>query len=190
MTRDEMIEILEGIDRDEDVPATARVTAIRTLREFDQPRQPPPGAFADLNELAPRRPSGRRDDAQTANHAVCGPGQCRVTVSQPLTGESWGARRLGRVGVPATGFPIAGDLDVGSTTGVAGSNRWPDSFLATTHGSSSECAWRPDRSAPGRVHVQLGCASRLRRAWCRFRAWCLSEALRGPPAEPPTTRSL
>jgi hypothetical protein len=56
MTRDEMIEILEGIARDEDVPATARVTAIPTLREFDQPRQPPSGAFADLDELAPRRP--------------------------------------------------------------------------------------------------------------------------------------
>ena len=56
MTRDEMVEILEGIARDEDVPATARVTAIRTLREFDQPPRPPSGTFADLDELAPRRP--------------------------------------------------------------------------------------------------------------------------------------
>jgi hypothetical protein len=56
MTRDEMVEILEGIARDEDVPATARVTAIRTLREFDQRREPPSGTFADLDELAPRRP--------------------------------------------------------------------------------------------------------------------------------------
>ncbi|MGH2926114.1 MAG: hypothetical protein ACRDK1_09110 [Solirubrobacterales bacterium] len=55
MTRDEMVEILDGIARNEDVPATARVTPIRTLREFDQQRQPSSGAFADLDELAQRR---------------------------------------------------------------------------------------------------------------------------------------
>jgi len=55
MTEDEMIEVLEAIIRDEDVPATARVTAIRTLRQFDDDEKRPNGAFADLDELAPRR---------------------------------------------------------------------------------------------------------------------------------------
>ena len=41
-----MIRILEEIIRDPDTNATARCTAIRTLREF--PQQPESSAFADL----------------------------------------------------------------------------------------------------------------------------------------------
>jgi hypothetical protein len=58
MTRSEMIEILVGIARDEDVPATARVTAIRTLREFDDGVDEEPhdgGVFADLDTARSRR---------------------------------------------------------------------------------------------------------------------------------------
>ena len=60
MTTDEMIEILEGIIRDEKTNATARCTAIRTLmqieddagsRELDENSN----GFAELDALAPRR---------------------------------------------------------------------------------------------------------------------------------------
>ena len=60
MTTDEMIEILEGIIRDESTNATARCTAIRTLmrieddggsREVDEEAN----GFAELNAFAPRR---------------------------------------------------------------------------------------------------------------------------------------
>jgi hypothetical protein len=53
MTRAEMIEILESIARDEDVNATAKCTAIRTLNELAPDTHT--GAFDDLDELAPRR---------------------------------------------------------------------------------------------------------------------------------------
>ena len=38
MKTDEMIEILEGIIRDEETNPTARVTAIRALRQIEQDR--------------------------------------------------------------------------------------------------------------------------------------------------------
>jgi len=56
-----MIRILEAIIRDPDTNATARCTAIRTLREF--PQQPGAYAFTDLypDDFEPRR-SGRGTD--------------------------------------------------------------------------------------------------------------------------------
>jgi hypothetical protein len=44
-----------GDIRDEDTNATARCTAIRTLREIEEKLPPAAGAFDDLDELAPRR---------------------------------------------------------------------------------------------------------------------------------------
>jgi hypothetical protein len=57
LDRDEMVQILEDIIRHPDTNATARCTAIRTLLEI----KPPPftsQAWADLDELAPRRHNG------------------------------------------------------------------------------------------------------------------------------------
>jgi hypothetical protein len=56
LDRDEMVRILEEIIRDEETNATARCTAIRTLLEV-APKAPSSGAWADLDELAPRRNS-------------------------------------------------------------------------------------------------------------------------------------
>ncbi|MCD6015088.1 MAG: hypothetical protein K0R88_1172 [Solirubrobacterales bacterium] len=66
MTTHEMIDILEGIIRDESTNATARCTAIRTLmriedhggsRELDEEAS----GFAELDAFAPRRrPTDRR----------------------------------------------------------------------------------------------------------------------------------
>jgi len=53
LTRDEMIEILEGIAR-ESTNAAARIAAIKTLMEI-APREPDTGIWAELDELAPRR---------------------------------------------------------------------------------------------------------------------------------------
>jgi hypothetical protein len=47
MESEEMIRILEEIIRNPDTNATARCTAIRTLREF--PQQPEASVFADLD---------------------------------------------------------------------------------------------------------------------------------------------
>jgi hypothetical protein len=47
LEREEMIRILEEIIRDPDTNATARCTAIRTLREF--PQQSEDYVFADLD---------------------------------------------------------------------------------------------------------------------------------------------
>jgi hypothetical protein len=58
MDRDEMVSILEAIIRDEDTNATARCTAIRTLLEI-APGEPSSGAWAELDELAPRRTKTR-----------------------------------------------------------------------------------------------------------------------------------
>jgi hypothetical protein len=58
MDRDEMVSILEAIIRDEDTNATARCTAIRTLLEI-VPRESSSGVWAELDELAPRRPKAR-----------------------------------------------------------------------------------------------------------------------------------
>jgi hypothetical protein len=60
MTTHEMIEILEGIIRDEQTNATARCTAIRTLMRIEDDggsREPDEEAsgFAELDQLAPRR---------------------------------------------------------------------------------------------------------------------------------------
>ena len=46
MEREEMVRILEEIIRDPDTNATARCTAIRTLRNI--PQEPPPYVLADL----------------------------------------------------------------------------------------------------------------------------------------------
>ena len=54
MDREEMIRTLEEIIRDPDTNATARCTAIRTLREI-APEPPATGALAALDELRPRR---------------------------------------------------------------------------------------------------------------------------------------
>jgi hypothetical protein len=55
LEREEMIRILEEIIRDPETNATARCTAIRTLREF--PQQPEANVFADLypDDFEPRR---------------------------------------------------------------------------------------------------------------------------------------
>jgi hypothetical protein len=54
MDAEEMIQILEEIIRDPERNATARCTAIGTLREI-APEPPVSGVFADLDELRPRR---------------------------------------------------------------------------------------------------------------------------------------
>ena len=54
MDSEEMIEILEELIRDPDTNATAKCTAIRTLREI-APEPPATGALAALDELRPRR---------------------------------------------------------------------------------------------------------------------------------------
>jgi hypothetical protein len=54
MDADEMIRILEEIIRDEDTNATARCTAIRTLREI-APEPPATGAMYALDEFRPLR---------------------------------------------------------------------------------------------------------------------------------------
>jgi len=48
MDNDEKVAILEAIARDPETPASARVTAIRTLRDWPETS---PAAFDDLNEL-------------------------------------------------------------------------------------------------------------------------------------------
>ena len=55
MTTERMIEVLEALIEDRETNATAKCTAIRTLREIqaEQPRDN--GAFAALDEFAPRR---------------------------------------------------------------------------------------------------------------------------------------
>ncbi len=75
MKTDEMVEILEGIIRDEKTNPTARCTAIRTLlrieddvgsreldEEFEQLLHDDDGRFAELDKFGPRRqrPDGRR----------------------------------------------------------------------------------------------------------------------------------
>lgn len=62
MTDDEKIAILEEIARDPKAYPSARITAIRTLREFWPEEPKPRGAFADLDELRPRR------QVRTAHH--------------------------------------------------------------------------------------------------------------------------
>jgi hypothetical protein len=55
MDRGEMIAILENIARDPKTYPNARVTAIRTLREFaESDEAPPASAWDDLDELRPR----------------------------------------------------------------------------------------------------------------------------------------
>jgi hypothetical protein len=63
MERDEMIRILENIARDEDVNATARCTATRTLNEL-QPLLPKQDeALSDLYDVVPLRHGVRRKSA-------------------------------------------------------------------------------------------------------------------------------
>jgi len=59
METQEMIRILEELILDPDTNATAKCTAIRTLREF-QEREPPasPSDFASLYELSDIRRKG------------------------------------------------------------------------------------------------------------------------------------
>jgi len=54
-----MVEILEEIIEDEGTNATARCTAIRTLREI-APEPPATGGFAHLYEFEPRRGPTRK----------------------------------------------------------------------------------------------------------------------------------
>ena len=58
LDRDEMVRILEQIIRDRETNPTARCTAIRTLLEI-RPPAPSSDAWADLDELSPRRHQGR-----------------------------------------------------------------------------------------------------------------------------------
>lgn len=53
LSQDEMLEILEGIARDGG--DTARIQAIKLLREMNDGEEIPEGAFSQLDELAPRR---------------------------------------------------------------------------------------------------------------------------------------
>jgi hypothetical protein len=48
MDTNEMIEILEAIIRDPDTPATARITAIRTLNQIAPPPPPEDDVLAEL----------------------------------------------------------------------------------------------------------------------------------------------
>jgi len=42
--------------------------------------------------------------------------------------------------------PEPGELTLPAACVSLKSDRWPDSFLATTHGSSNECAYQPDQN--------------------------------------------
>lgn len=53
LSQEEMLEILEGIARDGG--DTARIQAIKLLREMENGEEIPQGAFEQLDELAPRR---------------------------------------------------------------------------------------------------------------------------------------
>ena len=55
MTDDEKIAILEEIARNPKSYPSARITAIRTLREFWPEEPKPTGAFAELDRVRPRR---------------------------------------------------------------------------------------------------------------------------------------
>ena len=55
MTDDEMIAILEEIARNPKSYPSARITAIRTLREFWPEDPMPTDAFAELDRVRPRR---------------------------------------------------------------------------------------------------------------------------------------
>jgi hypothetical protein len=55
MSPDEQIEILESIIKDPKSYPSARVSAIRLLREIQAEEPNTPSAFDDLDELAPRR---------------------------------------------------------------------------------------------------------------------------------------
>ena len=54
MKTDEMTSILEGIIRDEETNATARCTAIRTLRQIERDRGSDE-LYAELEDLIPDR---------------------------------------------------------------------------------------------------------------------------------------
>jgi hypothetical protein len=56
MTREEMLEILEGIAR-ESKNAAARIAAMKTLMEIAPPE--PDDIWKELDELAPRRTKAR-----------------------------------------------------------------------------------------------------------------------------------
>ena len=75
MKTDEMIEILEGIIRDEETNPTARVTAIRALRQIEQDR----GAddlHDELERLIADKDKPRVDDGSGLGHEASG-GACR-----------------------------------------------------------------------------------------------------------------
>lgn len=55
MTDDEKIAILEEIARNPKSYPSARITAIRTLREFWPEDTKPAAAFAELDQFRPRR---------------------------------------------------------------------------------------------------------------------------------------
>ena len=57
LTREEMIEILEGIAR-EGTNAAARIAAIKALQEI-APQEPDDPIWKELDELAPRRTKAR-----------------------------------------------------------------------------------------------------------------------------------
>jgi hypothetical protein len=57
LTREEMVEILEGIARESN-NAAARIAAIKTLMQIAPP-EPDVGIWAELDELAPRRTKAR-----------------------------------------------------------------------------------------------------------------------------------
>ena len=92
MESEEMIRILEEIIRNPDTNATARCTAIRTLREF--PQQPEASVFADL-DLYPDdfelRGKGRGGNNTAEQERT--PGAPLHHAWVPLTPLTWGANR-------------------------------------------------------------------------------------------------
>jgi hypothetical protein len=64
MTDDEMIAILEEIPRNPKSYPSARITAIRTLRDFSPEDPEPTDAFAELDRVRPRRKARLRATVQ------------------------------------------------------------------------------------------------------------------------------
>jgi hypothetical protein len=66
MDREEMIQILEEIIRDHETNPTARVTAIRALKEFPQPPALDESLYNEDNVLPMTGPVGRANKRLTA----------------------------------------------------------------------------------------------------------------------------
>ena len=67
MEREEMIQILEEIARDEETNPTARVTALRALKEFPKPPALDPSLYSEDDVLPMTGPVARAKQRRNAN---------------------------------------------------------------------------------------------------------------------------